>query len=70
MARNPRLRQEAQQQLIEANRLDTSLVDGYLALANLYLKQADRENAAKMVREVLRWDPGHAEAEARLKKLG
>jgi len=70
LARNPRLRQEAEQHLIEANRLDPALVEGYLALGDLYLKKADRENSAKMFREVLRWDPGHLEAEVRLKKLG
>jgi Tfp pilus assembly protein PilF len=70
MARNPRLRREAEQHLIEGNRLDPTLVDGYLALADLYLKQADKKNAAKMFREVLRWEPGQLEASAQLKKLG
>ena len=70
MARNPRMRQAAEEHLIEANRLDPSLVEGYLALGDLYLKQADHENATRMFREVLRWEPTHAEATARLKKLG
>jgi tetratricopeptide (TPR) repeat protein len=70
MARNPRMRQEAEEHLIQANRLDPSLVDGYLALGDLYLKQADPQNATRMFHEVLRWEPGHVEASARLKQLG
>ena len=70
MASNPRMRKEAEQHLIEANRLDPSFVGGYFELGKLYLKQANPEKAARMFREVLRWEPGHLEATARLKKLG
>jgi curved DNA-binding protein CbpA len=70
LARNPRFRQQAEIHLIEANRLDPTLVEGYLALGNLYLKQQRGADAGRLFREVLRWEPGHLEARARLKELG
>jgi curved DNA-binding protein CbpA len=66
---NPRLRQQAAKHLLEATRLDPAKTEGYLALGELYLKMGRRADAAKFFREVLRWEPGHLEAEARLKEL-
>ena len=70
LTRNPRLRHKAEEHLIEANRLDPSLAEGYLALGDLYLKSSRKEDAMKLYREVLRWEPGHLEATARLQQLG
>jgi tetratricopeptide (TPR) repeat protein len=70
LARNPRLRPQAEEQLLEANRIDPSLVDGYLALGDLYLKTNRRDEAIHLFREVLRWEPGHAAATERLQELG
>jgi len=70
LARNPRLRAKAEAQLIEANRIDPSLVDGYLALGELYAKTKRRDDAIRLFREALRWEPGHLEATDRLRELG
>lgn len=70
LARNPRRRKDAEDHLIEANQLDPALSDGYLALGELYLKLDRLDDAARLFREVLRWEPGHLEATAQLKALG
>lgn len=70
LLRNPRLRQRAEEHLVEANRIDPSLVDGYLALGDLYAKSQRGNEAIAMFREVLRWEPGHVEATERLRGLG
>jgi curved DNA-binding protein CbpA len=66
---NPRRRADAEEHLLEANRLDPALADGYLALGQLYLKMQRVPQAAKMFREVLRWEPGHIEATRLIKAL-
>jgi curved DNA-binding protein CbpA len=70
LAGNPRRRDEAERALIRVNELDPSQVDGYLGLAEIYVKLDRREDAARLYREVLRWEPGHIRATARLKELG
>jgi tetratricopeptide (TPR) repeat protein len=70
LARNPRLRNRAEEQLIEANRVDPSLTAGYLALGDLYRKMNRRDDAVRLYREVLRWEPGEVEATERLRELG
>jgi curved DNA-binding protein CbpA len=70
LARNPRLRRQAEQHLVEVNRIDPSLAEGYLALGDLYLKSNRKDDAIRLFREVLRWEPGHLEATARLQELG
>jgi tetratricopeptide (TPR) repeat protein len=70
LARNPRLRRQAEQQLIEVNRIDPALADGYMALGDLYMKGRRSKDAIRLFQEVLRWEPGHIEATERLKQLG
>jgi curved DNA-binding protein CbpA len=70
LARNPRLRKQAEEQLIEVNRIDPSLYDGYLALGELYLKTQRKDDAIRLFQDVLRWEPGHVEATERLRELG
>ena len=69
MAHNPRLRKQAIKHLLEANRIDPSLAEGYLALGKLYLKRDNKARAAQLFREVLRWEPGHLEAGSLLKPI-
>jgi tetratricopeptide (TPR) repeat protein len=70
LARNPRLRAQAEEHLIEVNRLDPAQVEGYLALGDLYLKTNRAGEAIRLFREVLRWEPGHSAATERLRELG
>ncbi len=70
LAGNPRRRDDAERLLIRANEIDPSMVDGYLALAEIYVKLDRQEEAAQLLREVLRWEPGHLRATARLRELG
>jgi len=69
-ADNPRLRAEAEQHLLRAAQLDPARVDSYLALGELYVKTQRLAEARKMFAEVLRWEPGHLEATAKLAGLG
>jgi tetratricopeptide (TPR) repeat protein len=61
-ARNPRFRAEAERHLLQAVNLAPTLVEGYVALGQMYLKTGRGGRAAKMAREALRWEPGHVEA--------
>jgi curved DNA-binding protein CbpA len=70
LARSPRRRAEAESELIAAAGLDPSIVAAYLGLGQLYERAGRRPEAARMFREVLRWDPGHAEASSLLAALG
>jgi curved DNA-binding protein CbpA len=70
LAGNPRRREEAERLLIRTNEIDPSRVDGYLALGDLYVKLGRREEAMRLFREVLSWEPGHIQANARLEELG
>jgi tetratricopeptide (TPR) repeat protein len=67
---NPRRRSEAEELLIRVNELDPADVEGYLALGELYVKQGRDDDAKRMFREVLSWEPGHLEATALLKEHG
>jgi tetratricopeptide (TPR) repeat protein len=67
---NPRRRADAETHLIRANELNPAIVTGYLALGELYLKLDRIEEAVRMFREVLRWEPGHIDATAQLDELG
>jgi curved DNA-binding protein CbpA len=69
-ARNPRYRQEAERNLLRCNELDPTKVDGYLVLGQLYARTKREEEAARLFREVLRWEPGHVEAAEKLEELG
>ena len=59
-----------EQVLIETNRIDPSLAEGYVALGELYLKMKRRDDAVRLFQEVLRWEPGNLAAGAHLKELG
>ncbi len=67
---NPRRRAEAERALLYAVTLDPSLRDAYLALGQLYRRAGRNSDAARMFREVLQWDPTHAEAKAALDEMG
>lgn len=69
LARNPRRRKEAEEHLMQANQVDPTHTDGYLALGDLYVKTGRLEDAARLYREVLRWEPGHLDATDRLEAL-
>jgi len=70
LVHSPRRREEAERQLIAAAEKDPSMVSAYLGLGILYQKAGRKPEAARMFREVLRWDPAHAEASALLAALG
>ena len=69
-SRNPRFRAEAEKHLLQAVNLAPTLVDGYVALGQMYLKSGRAGRAAKMAREALRWEPKHAEATQLLREAG
>jgi curved DNA-binding protein CbpA len=66
---NPRRRADAEEHLLRAAELDPSVAQAYLALGHLYRKAARDADAARLFREVLRWEPGNAEAKAELSRL-
>jgi len=67
---NPRRRGDAEQHLRKSAELDPAAAKTYFSLGQLYRKSGRDEDAVKMFREVLRWDPGHAEARSELVELG
>lgn len=69
-ARNPRFRAEAEERLLQAVNLSPTLVDGYVALGQMYLRAGRPGRAARMAREALRWEPGHVEASELLARAG
>ena len=69
-ARNARFRVEAERHLLQAINLAPTLVEGYLALGQMYLKSSRASRAAKMAREALRWEPGHEGAKELLRDAG
>jgi curved DNA-binding protein CbpA len=69
LAGNPRRRSNAEEHLLRAAELDPSLPRTYLALGHLYRKAAREADAARLFREVLRWDPSNSEAAAELSGL-
>ncbi len=70
LAKSARRREDAEQQLIAAAQIDPSLAAAYLGLGHLYQRAGRDGDAARMLREVLRWEPGNAEAAALLASLG
>jgi curved DNA-binding protein CbpA len=66
----PRLRKEAEQNLLKALELDDTSVDSRLALAKLYTKCNLPRRAEIRLHEVLTWDPGNQEAQSLLNQLG
>jgi len=69
-ARNPRLRQAAEENLVRANEIDPALAEAYYALGDLYARTDREDGAARLFREVLRWEPGHIGATEKLEELG
>lgn len=69
LGKNPRLREEAERQLLEANQLDPSLIEGYVALGELYARSNRVEEAIRAYREALNWEPGHLAATQALAAL-
>ena len=62
LSRNPRHREEAERHLLQAIDLAPTVVAGYVALGQMYLKAGRHGRAGRMAREALRWEPGHLEA--------
>ena len=67
---NPRHREEAERQLLQAIDLAPTVVAAYVALGNMYLKAGRIGRAARMAREALRWEPDHLEASELLAAAG
>lgn len=70
LTRNPRRRAEAERELIRAAELEPAATAAYLALGQLYQRAGRNPDAARMYREVLRWDPEHALASALISEVG
>jgi len=70
LGKNPRMREDAERHLIEANRLDPSLIEGYLALGELYTRWQRVEYAIQAYNEALSWEPDNAAATEAIKALG
>jgi curved DNA-binding protein CbpA len=70
LARNPRRRPDAERELIRAAELAPADPVAYMELGQLYQRAGRLEHAARMFREVLRWDPENAEASALLAGVG
>lgn len=70
LAKNPRHREQAERHLLQALDLSPTLTAGYVALGQMYLRAGRPGRAARMAREALRWEPGHAEAAALLTEAG
>lgn len=70
LAMNPRHRARAEASLLRASELDPSLPEIYSTLGDLYLRAGEKEEAARMFRESLRWEPFFDEAARRLKEMG
>jgi tetratricopeptide (TPR) repeat protein len=62
LSRNPRHREEAERQLLQAIDLAPTVVAAYVALGQMYLKAGRLGRAGRMAREALRWEPGHLDA--------
>ena len=69
-ARNPRHRESAEKNLIHANEIDPALAEAYYSLGDMYARTSREEDAARLFREVLRWEPGHIGAAEKLEELG
>jgi len=69
LAKNPRLRGEAELHFIKAIQLDPARADNYLQLGLLYKKLGDVDKAITRLRECLKWDPANGEAGTALAEL-
>jgi len=70
LSRNPRHREEAERQLLQAIELAPTVVAAYIALGRMYLKAGRAGRAGRMAREALRWEPDHLEASELLAEAG
>lgn len=70
LATNPRHREQAERSLLQALDLAPTLIAGYVALGQMYLRAGRPGRAARMAREALRWEAGHADAKALLAEAG
>jgi tetratricopeptide (TPR) repeat protein len=70
LSRNPRQREDAERHLLRAAELEPASTAAYLALGQIYARAGRSVHAATMFREVLRWDPGSAQASSLLAELG
>lgn len=70
LVRNPRRRSDAERHLLRAAELAPMNVAPYLALAQMYARAGRNGPAARALREILRWEPDHAEAVGMLRELG
>ena len=70
LVRSPRRREDAERHLIAAAEINPSMARAYSGLGQLYQRAGRKADAARMFREVLRWEPTHAQASALLASLG
>ena len=70
LVRSPRRREDAERHLIAAAGINPSMAKAYLGLGQLYQRAGRKADAARLFREVLRWEPANAEASALLASLG
>lgn len=66
---NPKFRKEAEQHLLKALELDSTLIESRLILGKLYLAVHLPRKAETQFLEVLKWDPLNAEARAQLEEI-
>jgi tetratricopeptide (TPR) repeat protein len=65
----PALLKSAEQHFLKAIELESMSTDTYIALAKLYIKVMLPRKAEMQLQEVLRWDPGNAEAHRMLAEI-
>jgi DnaJ-domain-containing protein 1 len=70
LVRNPRRKQDAEHHLFRTSQLDPSRWGVYLALGHLYRRAEKVQEAARMFREVLKWENGQPDAIRELKEMG
>lgn len=70
LASTPRRRDDAEDHLLAAARLDPAKAPAYLALGRLYQRSGRKGEAVHMFREALRWEPENAEASAAILEIG
>jgi tetratricopeptide (TPR) repeat protein len=70
MAKNPRLRREAEPHFLKAIELDPARADTYLQLGLLYRRLGEPDKAVTRLRECLKWDPANVEAGTALAEIG
>lgn len=69
LLRNRRRRADAERELIRAAEIEPTNVMPYLILGQTYQRAGRLAHAARMYREVLRWEPDHAEASALMSEV-